>query len=73
MEFQNKLKAFADASSAAKEDTKPYEFLLSSVIETLNSSTEDHRRLLDEQEEAAKHKKNQQRRSRANDEKTVIR
>jgi hypothetical protein len=73
VEFQNKLKAFADASTAAKEDTKPYEFLLTSVIDTVNSSAEDHRRLLDEQEEAAKHKKNQQRRSRANEQQPVIR
>jgi flagellar biosynthesis chaperone FliJ len=73
VEFQNKLKAFADAGVAANEDTKPYQFVLTSLIETVNSSTEDHRQLLDEQEEAAKHKKKQQNRAGANEQKPVIR
>jgi len=73
VEFQNKLKAFADAGVAAKEDTKPYQFVLTSLIETVNSSTEDHRHLLEEQEEAAKHKKKQQNRAGANEQKPVIR
>ena len=56
-EFQSKLRALRDASSAAKEDTKQYEFLLSSALETVDSSAQDHRQLLAEQQEAAKQKK----------------
>jgi len=54
-EFQGKVQAFQDAAVAAKEDTKPYEFILSSLIDTLNGSAQDHKKLLEEQEEAAKH------------------
>lgn len=54
-EFQAKMKAVQDAIS--KENTKPYEFVLSTLVETLNSSAEDHRKLLAEQEEIAKHSK----------------
>ena len=56
-EFQGKIKAFQDAAVAAKEDTKSYEFVLSSLMDTLNSSTEDHQKLLGELEDAAKHAK----------------
>jgi hypothetical protein len=56
-EFQAKLRALRDASSPAKEDTKQYEFLLSSALETVDSSAQDHRQLLVEQQEAAKQKK----------------
>ena len=55
-EFQKRLKALQDAAAAAKEDTKPYEFVLSSAIDTLNDSIPDHQQLLQEQEEEAKHK-----------------
>ncbi|HMJ22329.1 MAG TPA: hypothetical protein VK513_10490 [Terriglobales bacterium] len=56
-EFQAKLRALQDAANTAKEETKQYEFLLSTALETLDSSAQDHRQLLTEQEEAAKHKK----------------
>jgi regulator of replication initiation timing len=59
-EFQAKLRALrdgADAADAAKEETKQYEFLLSNALETVDSSSQDHRQLLSEQEEAFKHKK----------------
>jgi hypothetical protein len=56
-EFQTKVKAFQDAAVAAKEDTKPYDFVLSSLLDTLSSSAEDHQKLLGELEEAAKHAK----------------
>jgi hypothetical protein len=36
---------------------KQYDFLLTSVLETIDSSVADHRQLLSEQEEAFKHKK----------------
>jgi hypothetical protein len=55
-EFQRRLKALQDSASAAKEDTKPYDFVLSSTLDTLNDSVPDHQQLLQEQEEQAKHK-----------------
>lgn len=54
-EFQAKLKAFQDAVQASKDDTKPYEFVLSNLQDTLASAAADHRQLMTEQEEAAKH------------------
>src|SRR5713101_2343688 len=56
-EFQAKLRALRDASNTAKEEAKQYEFLLSTALETLDSSAQDHRQLLTEQEEAFKQKK----------------
>jgi chromosome segregation ATPase len=56
-EFQSKLRALRDAASAAKEETKQYEFLLSNALETVDSSSQDHRQLLSQQEETFKHKK----------------
>ena len=56
-EFQAKLRALRDAATAAKEDTKQYEFLLSNSLETVDKSSQDHRQLLTEQEETFKHKK----------------
>ena len=55
-EFQKRLKALQDAAMAAHEDMKPYEFVLSSAIDSLNDSITDHQQLLQEQEEQAKHK-----------------
>ena len=56
-EFQAKLRALKDAADTAKEEAGHYEFLLSTALETLDSSAQDHRELLAEQEEAAKQKK----------------
>ncbi len=56
-DFQAKLRALKDAANTAKEEAKQYEFLLSTALETLDSSAQDHRQLLTEQEEAAKQKK----------------
>jgi hypothetical protein len=56
-EFQSKLRAFKDSVTAAKEDTKDYEFLLSNAVEAVDNGAQDHRQLLAEQEEAFKHKK----------------
>jgi len=39
------------------EEAKRYEFILTNVLETLDTSVEDHRKLMAEQQEAAKHKK----------------
>jgi hypothetical protein len=56
-EFQSKLLALRDAAGTTAQETKAYDFLLRSAIETVDSSIEDHRQLLDAQEEAAKQKK----------------
>jgi len=56
-EFQSKLRALKSSLDANKDEVKQYDFLLTSVLETVDSSLEDHRQLLSEQEEAAKHKK----------------
>jgi hypothetical protein len=56
-EFQAKLRALKSSLEASKDDAKPYDFLLTSVLDTVDSSLQDHRQLLGEQEAAAKHKK----------------
>jgi hypothetical protein len=56
-EFQTKLKAFQDSLASSKENTKPFEFVLSNTLDTLNDSVEDHKKLMQEQEEAAKNRK----------------
>ncbi len=60
-EFQTKLKAMEDQAASARQEAKPYEFLLANARDTLDGSADDHRKLLQEQEEAAKHKKNRPR------------
>jgi chromosome segregation ATPase len=56
-EFQAKLRALKNSLDANKDEAKQYDFLLTSVLDTIDSSLQDHRQLLGEQEEAAKHKK----------------
>jgi hypothetical protein len=56
-EFQAKLRALKSSLDANKDEAKPYDFLLTSVMETVDSGVQDHRQLLGEQEEAAKRKK----------------
>jgi hypothetical protein len=56
-EFQGKLKALQEAGTASKENTKPFEFVLSNSLDTINDSINDHKQLVQEQEEAAKHRK----------------
>ncbi len=56
-EFQAKLRALKDAANVPPAESQQYEFVLNNAIETVDSSTEDHRKLLDDQEELAKHKK----------------
>jgi hypothetical protein len=46
-----------DAGQTSAAESKPYEFLLSNAIETIDASTQDHRQLMSEQEELAKRKK----------------
>jgi hypothetical protein len=56
-EFQAKLRALKEAADVSPEETKRYEFVLTNLLETLDTSTEDHRKLMVEQQEAAKHRK----------------
>jgi hypothetical protein len=56
-EFQAKLRALKSSVDTNKNEVKQYDFLLTSVLETVDSSVQDHRQLLSEQEEAARHKK----------------
>ena len=57
IEFAAKLRALKDAADTPPEETKKYEFVLSNALDTIDTSTEDHRKLLAEQEEASKHGK----------------
>jgi hypothetical protein len=56
-EFQAKLRALKDAADVSRAESQEYEFVLTNAIETVDSSTEDHRKVLEEQEELAKRKK----------------
>jgi hypothetical protein len=56
-EFQAKLRALQEAADVPRTESSVYEFVLSNALDTVDSSTQDHRKLLDDQEEAAKHKK----------------
>ncbi len=56
-EFQAKLRALKSSVDTKKEESRQYDFLLTSVLDTVDSSLRDHRQLLNEQEEAFKHKK----------------
>jgi hypothetical protein len=56
-EFQAKLRALKDAANVKPEESRQYEFVLSNVLDTVDTSSEDHKKLLADQEDAAKHKK----------------
>ncbi len=56
-EFQAKLRALKDAAGVSAEEFRAYEFVLTNVLDTVDTSAEDHRKLLVDQEDAAKHKK----------------
>jgi hypothetical protein len=56
-EFQAKLLALKDAADVPAEEARQYEFVLSSALDTLDTSAKDHRKVLAEQVEAAKHRK----------------
>jgi hypothetical protein len=56
-EFQARLRALKSSADAKKDEARQYDFLLTSVVETVDSSVQDHRQLLSEQEEAFRHKK----------------
>jgi hypothetical protein len=56
-EFQAKLRALKDAADVKPEESRQYEFVLSNALDTVDSSSEDHKKLLADQEDAARHKK----------------
>lgn len=56
-EFQAKLRALKDSAAVPAEEARQYEFVLTNILDTVDSSAEDHRKLLADQEDAAKHKK----------------
>jgi hypothetical protein len=56
-EFQAKLRALKDAANVAPDEFREYEFVLTNVLDTVDTSAEDHKKLLADQEEAARHKK----------------
>jgi hypothetical protein len=56
-EFQAKLRALKDAADVPAAEFHQYEFVLTNVLEAVDTSSDDHRKLLADQEDAAKHKK----------------
>jgi len=56
-EFQAKLRALKDAAEVSRQEASAYEFVLTNAIETVDTSSDDHRKLLADQEDAAKHKR----------------
>jgi len=56
-EFQAKLLALKDAADVSPTEKQQYEFVLTNALETLDTSTADHKKLLQDQEEQAKHKR----------------
>jgi hypothetical protein len=56
-EFRAKLLALRDAAGVPEEESKQYEFALTTALDAVDSSVDDHRKLLADQDEAAKHRK----------------
>jgi hypothetical protein len=56
-EFQAKLLALKDPADVPTDGARQYEFVLTTALDTLDTSMKDHRKLLAEQEEAAKRRK----------------
>jgi chromosome segregation ATPase len=56
-EFQAKLRALKDAADIPAQEYAQYEFVLTDLLDTVDTSTEEHRKLLADQELEAKHKK----------------
>lgn len=56
-EFQAKLRALKSSLGASQEETSQYDFVLTNVLDTIDSSSQDHRLLLKKQEEEGGPKK----------------
>ncbi len=57
VEFKGQLRTLKEGAGVPPEEMQRYEFILSSALDAVTTSLQDHRRLLAEQEEAAKHGK----------------
>lgn len=58
-EFQSKLRALKSAADVNAAEVSQYEFLLTDALDTVDSSTDDHRKTVAEVEEYVKKKKKQ--------------
>ena len=56
-EFQSKLRALKNSANTNAAEANQYEFLLTDALDTVDSSTEDHRKTAAEVEEYMKRKK----------------
>lgn len=56
-EFQSKLRALKDTANADAKEAKQYEFVLGDALDTVDSSSEDHRKTLAQVDEYVKRKK----------------
>jgi hypothetical protein len=56
-EFQSKLRALKTSANTNAAEVSQYEFLLTDALDTVDSSTEDHRKTVAEVEEYMKNKK----------------
>jgi hypothetical protein len=56
-EFQSKLRALKDTANVNAAEAKQYEFLLTDALDTVDSSTNDHRKTVAEVEDYVKKKK----------------
>jgi hypothetical protein len=59
-EFQSKLRALKSSANTKPEEVQKYEFLLTDALDTVDSSTDDHRKTAVEVDEYMKKKKKQQ-------------
>lgn len=58
-EFQSKLRSLKNSANSNPDETKQYEFLLTDALDTVDSSSEDHRKTVAEVEGYMKRKKKQ--------------
>ncbi len=56
-EFQAKLRAVKNSPNSSASEISQYEFMLTNALDTVDSSTDDHRKTLADVEEYMKHKK----------------
>ena len=56
-EFQSKLRALKTSTNTNAAEANQYEFLLTDALDTVDSSTDDHRKTVAEVEEYMRHKK----------------
>jgi hypothetical protein len=56
-EFQSRLRAIKNAANTGPDEVKQYEFLLTDALDTVDSSTEDHRKTVTEVDEYMKKQK----------------